>query len=239
MEADMDTLIVPPDKATGCLPRRSQYGKLAACDKLEDRIEVIPRTKWRDYIRQGITLNGHVKDVLDQDAAGSCAAESATGGLMIVRAWQNQPHVLFNPWSAYWKTSGGRDNGSSIDDNLDYIREVGVLPMDVWPRSKGWRTKPPQDLLDNVAVKYRFDEFFDIGTIDEIGTALLKAMPVLCGSRGHAYYLVELLDENTARWVNSWGSSWGDNGRSTVRLSSLNFGYGLFAPRTAVDAGDT
>jgi len=231
----MSQLIIPEGKKTGCLPRVSKVGEL--CDKLEDRMEVIPQSEWGDWIGNGdLDLGEHVDNILDQNGVGSCATESTAQGIMICRSLQGLPHVLLNPWSMYCFTSGGRDGGSNIDTNLDHARRIGILPMDVWPRSKGWRSKPSDDLMDKEASKYRIHEFFDCATIDEVGTALIRGMPVVFGWSGHSCILTDLLDRNNARYANSWHESWGDNGFGTVRLSAINFGYGAFAVRTVVDA---
>lgn len=232
----MDKLIIPEGKKTGCLPRATQYG--TCCDKLEDRIEVISRERWQLHIDDGIVLRPHVTDILNQDGVGSCATESTAQSKMIVRSWQNQPYVPLNPWSIYCFTSGGRDGGSNIDTNLIHARDIGVLPVSVWPRSKGWRAKPPQSLLDTEAIKYRIDEFWDIATVDEIGTALLKGMPVVFGWQGHSCVLVDLVDRKRARYANSWDESWGDKGFGIISLNKVNFGYGAFAVRTVVDSGE-
>jgi hypothetical protein len=81
---------------------------------------------------------------------------------------------------------------------------------------------------------YRIDEFFDIGNINELGTALIKGYPVVFGWSGHSCIFVDLLDKNTAVYANSWDSSWGDDGFGTLRLSSVNFGYGAFAIRSTI-----
>lgn len=229
----MDKLIIPPGKKTGCLPRVSRYGEW--CDKLEDRIEVIPREKWGDYIGD-VDLRPHVHEILDQDGAGSCATESTAQAMMILRSWQNQPYERLNPWSIYAFTSGGRDNGSNIDENLRHARDIGILPNSVWPRDKGWRAKPPQRLLDEVAVAYRIDEFFDIATIDELGTALLVGLPVVFGWDGHSCVLTKLEDKNHGEYANSWDDDWADQGFGIIRLSAINFGYGAWAVRTVVQA---
>jgi len=229
----VEKLIIPPGKATGCLPRASQYGKL--CDKLEDRIEVIPREYWQEYLNGGIELRSRVREILDQNGAGSCACESSGQSYMIVLVCQGHTFVLVNPWSVYSVTSGGYDGGSNIDTNLAYMRDVGILPMSVWPRSKGPLTKPPQRLLDTVAINYRIDEFFDIGSVDEVGTALIKGMPVVFGWQGHSCVLVDLIDKDRGRYANSWHSSWGDEGFGIIRFSQINWGYGAFAVRSVVD----
>ena len=223
----MDQLIIPPGFKTGCLPRQSQFGGL--CAPMADNIEIIPRSRWPEFIGH-ISLRPQVKVILYQNGVGSCATESATGAAMIVRAAAGLPHVLLNPWSIYRVTSGGRDSGSSIDTNLAFARDTGILPESYWPRSKGWRAAPPDGWKD-VAAQYRIREFFDIRNTDEVGTALLKGFPVVFGWQGHSCVLTTLLSPTTALYLNSWDASWGDGGFGQIKLSSINFGYGAFAVR--------
>ena len=184
-----------------------------------------------------MSLRSKVKQIFDQGSNGSCATESTTQSEQIVRAVAGQPFVLLNPLSIYRVTSGGRDRGSSIDENLMFARETGILPESYWPRSKGFRATPPDGWQD-VAAKYRIDEFFDIGSIDEVGTALLRGLPVVFGWQGHSCVLVELLSDTEAVYANSWSKEWGDSGFGTIALSKINFSYGAFATRTAVVPSD-
>lgn len=227
---DSDQLIVPPGKKTGCLLRRSRYGEI--CDPLADKVDVIPRDKWKDLIGK-VVLRSHVPVTLDQDAVGSCATESATGSVHVVRQVKGRPFELLNPWFVYQTTSGGRDGGSNIDDNLAFIRKFGIAPESVWPRSKGWRKKPSKEAYE-AALKYRIDEFYDIASIDEFGTALLLGWPVVFGYSGHSVLAVDLIDEHRIRYSNSWGESWGDKGFGTLRFSSVHWGYGAWAVRSCV-----
>jgi hypothetical protein len=226
-----DRLIVPDGKKTGCLPRKSRYGDV--CRLLSDAIKVFPRDRWKEFIGK-VSLWPHSYVTLDQDGAGSCATESTAGGVMTMRSCANQPRELLNPWSIYRVTSGGVDNGSSIDENLQFARDIGILPEAYWPRSKGWKATPPS-AWKTVAAKYKIDEFFDIGTVAEVGTALVEGFVVIFGWEGHSCYLIELVSETTARFKNSWGA-WGDKGTGLIDLSAINFGYGAFAIRSVVDS---
>jgi hypothetical protein len=228
-------LVIPPGKKTGCLIRKYKPGE--AFPLFSERIDVIDPDNWDNYV-SSVNLRPYVKHIYDQDAVGSCATESASQAVKIVRAFQNLPYVELNPLSVYAFTSGGRDNGSNIDENLRRVKEVGILPMDLWPRSKGWKIKPPKDLLDAEACKYRVDEVYDISTMAEFGTALLKWMPVVFGWSGHSCVATGLKRTSGGVWVfeyaNSWDDDWGDEGFGELRLSSVNFGYGAWAVRTVV-----
>jgi hypothetical protein len=224
-------LQVPQGQATGCLPRDSKYGEI--CAKLEDSIDIISRDKWGDLIGD-VLLRPYVYQIFSQGSVGSCATESTSGAWSIINEVAGKPSVLLNPWSLYAFTSGGRDRGSNVDRNLERARDVGILPESIWPRrgpnKNPWNRKPPAELFDKHAC--RIDEFYDIASIDEVGTALLRGFPVVYGWSGHSCVLTSLRDRNTAVYANSWGTSWGDKGFGTISLNKINFGYGAFAVRT-------
>lgn len=214
--------------AWGCLPRRSRPGDwpMAA-----DRIELIPEDQW-DALAAQITLRPMVKTILDQDSVGSCAAESSVGALMNARSLAGLPHVVLNPWFAYNTTSGGTDSGSNIDDNLEFLMRYGCAPESVWPRSKGFRAEPSAE-AKAAALEFRILEFFDISTIAEFVSALLKGFPVVWGANGHAICAVAHKG-SYPEIVNSWGPTWEDSGFGKwATYRQVNFGYGAWALRVA------
>ena len=224
----MSTLIIPDGMKTGCLPRKTKFGE--CCSLFGEKIQVIPVREWSDLLGD-VSLRPCVSKIKNQGNVGSCASEAVSQSVEIIRCAQGQEWVELNPWSVYWSVSGGRDQGSSIDENLVYVRANGVCPESIWPRSKGWKTKPSAAALE-AAKLYRIDEFFDITSIEELGTALLKGFCVQFGWNGHSVVMVELLDTQTALYCNSWSESFGDQGFGTIKLSSVNFSYGAFCTRS-------
>jgi hypothetical protein len=223
-------LIVPPGKATGCLPRRDRCG-----DRMPlfgEKIKVIPQGEWNGLIGT-IDLSSTVVQGIDQGQVGSCACASTTQGLMMVRYLEGQPHELLNHEYIYHYTSGGRDQGSVIGDNIVFARDKGVAPISVWPRTHSWEAAPSAEAVE-AAKEFKLIESYDITTVDEIGTALLEGMPVVFGWSGHSVVFTELLSATRARYRNSWGDDWEDAGFGTLNLSSVNFSYGCHALRTAL-----
>jgi hypothetical protein len=202
------------------------------CPLFGERVPVIRKEEWQDIIGD-VELTSLVRKIKDQDGVGSCATESTSQAVEITRAFDGMPWVELNPWSIYCFTSGGRDNGSSIDENLVHVRQYGICPEAVWPRSKGWSAKPDKDAME-AAKLFKIDEFYDLTTTEEIGTALLLGFAVVFGWNGHSCVLTELLSASpsTAKYANSWSPQWGDEGFGTINLSSINFQYGAFAVRT-------
>lgn len=236
---DLERTCKHPDR---CLPRDDNPGD--NCGFLFEArpggLKIVPKREWPDLIQQrrqaGVDMRDKVKDILSQNGRGSCAAECVSQALMTVANYSGHQRRLLNPWSLYAWTSGGVDRGSNIGANFRRAREVGIMPMDVWPRSKGWRSKPSEDLLREHAARYRIDEFWEIRTREEAGSALLQNIPFVYGRRGHAITGIEMIDDDRFYYANSW-NEWGENGFGIDRLSRDLGGYGMYAGRSVVDDG--
>ena len=224
---NIDLTRYPGSFKPGCLPRRSRPGEL--CPMAADRVPLVPEDEW-DRWGQEVNLRPFVRTVLDQDGVGSCAAEATTQAVMIARAIAGLPHVVLNPWTLYCYTSGGVDRGSSIDENLRVAMERGIAPMNLWPRSKGWRAKPTGAAAE-AALLYRPAEFWDVADVSEHVSCLLKANPVVWGANGHAVCAVHY-DSRGPLIVNSWGEEWEDDGFGVwTPYTKINWSYGAFAVR--------
>jgi hypothetical protein len=226
-------MFLPTGRIAGCLPRKYRPGDI--CPLAEEHIKIIPRSEWPTYTGK-VSLRKFVNEILDQDGAGSCATEATAQAIMIARAMAGQPHVLLNPWFIYHTTSGGRDGGSSIDENLAFVRQYGCAPESVWPRSKGWRAEPSKEAWE-AALEFKIEEFYDIGSVDEMVSAELGAFPVVWGANGHALCKVEHLNDREGLDANSWGKEDGDQGfRVWATYNAVNWGYGAYAVRVAKEA---
>jgi hypothetical protein len=226
-----DQLFPAPFKP-GCLARKTLCG--SRFPLAEEQIEIIPSSQWASYVGQ-ISLRPYVKTVLNQGSVGSCACEATAQAVMIARAFAfpTLPHVELNPWFIYQETSGGRDRGSSIDENLAFAMEYGIAPVSVWPRSKGWNARPTKEAYE-AAKEFRIKEVFDIATVNGMVSALLKGFPVVYGSNGHAVTKVEHLNDREGLDINSWGTGWGSGGFGTwATYRAVNWQYGAFAVRVA------
>ncbi len=226
---------LPTEKKAGCMRRIDRPGEHCGVFSDIPGMRIIPRQDWPDLIGT-VERRPYVEWIYDQDGVGSCAAEAANQALCIVRHAEGQEPVQFSPWATYNVTSGGRDGGSSVGENLRYLRDVGAVPMDLWPRSKGWRTRVPGEILQEEAIKYRLQEYWEVETVEELGTALLLGFPVTFGWSGHSCVFTELTSTTQARYANSWHESWGDNGFGLLSLNRINWGYGAYAFRAATHA---
>lgn len=218
--------------STGCLPRTTRPGQ--TCPLFSSRVKPIPRGEWAERAAK-ITLRPFVREVYNQRNVGSCASESKDGAVAIQMAWAGLKHISFNPYGTYHFVNGGRDQGSTLDANLNFGRQYGCFPEAVWPRSNGWQRKPDEAAMA-AAYKNRILEYYDILNVDEFVTSLLLSIPVTFGAKGHAVTAVAHLHERNAPLiVNSWGESWEDNGfgiwATYAELSDM-LRYGCYAVRT-------
>ena len=196
--------------------------------------KTIPLNEWSDWIGgpDSVNLRPFVPHIMDQNGVGSCASEAASQCIQICRAIGKQDPVKLSPWAVYHTVSGGRDVGSGLPDNVDFVTTYGVPSQEVYPRGKGWRAKPTAEAMED-AKKYRATEVFRISTWEEFGSCLLYGMPVYFGYSGHAITAVSLLSTTQLQYANSWGD-WGDEGFGTLSKNSIYWGYGVFGFRAVV-----
>ena len=194
-----------------------------------DSFPVIPVNQWDDFLTgtDAVDLAPFVPFMLSQGSVGSCACEALAQAIQICRAVDRQEAELLNPWFAYHTVSGGRDVGSSLQDNVAFMTRYGLASAAVWPRSHGWRTKPNAAAYED-AKKYRILEIFRISTWEEFGSALLYGMPVYFGYSGHAICAVTVISASRIKYANSWSDSWGDGGFGTLSRDSIYWGYGVY-----------
>jgi hypothetical protein len=192
-------------------------------------VDVIPRAEWGEWIGK-IGNRRFVQKIKNQGNVGSCATESTSQAVEITEIIAGREWVELNPWFIYYHTSGGADRGSSIDENLVFVRDNGIAPEAVWPRSMGWTQKPSADAYD-AAKRHRILEFYDVSSIDEFGTCLIEGWPVVFGWQGHSVVAVDLITASIFEYANSWAPSWGDQGFGKLALSSVDWRYGAFAVR--------
>ena len=235
---NLDNMKFPAGRKAGVLKERTRGPRARRyddrCDPVRGQIEIIPRKFWEDEAKRKFhkARRWRYRFTYDQNGIGSCAGESAYGGKAACDTRQGLPMVFGNPLFAYQETSGGRDNGSVIGDNLEHIRDHGYCPEEVWPRSKGFRAEPSAE-AKRIAAFFKMGEFFYVESIDEFVSALLQGYDVAGGYDGHAVVFDRYLGLQKVEFKNSWGD-WGDDGFGELSLSKIYFPYGADAYKNVV-----
>jgi hypothetical protein len=200
---------VPPGRSKGLLLRPPLEKPGDICPLYAEHHVVYPVEEWDSLLPGHTGLDQYVWIWLDQDGVGSCGADSEHNGEMLLEAAAGQPRVAKNPLGMYHTTSGGRDNGSNLGDNLQFGRDVGHFPEEVWPRSKGWKAAPTAEAVA-AANRYRIDEFSEVTGTADAGSTMFDGFPLYWGSAGHAKCGIRVLDKTWFKYLNSWGKGWSD-----------------------------
>ncbi len=207
--------------------------------RIRDDFRVIPIGEWRDRIAERKRLEAMSRPMverftLDQNGYGSCASEGVSGCVIGCEVKQGVERVeRLNAYRLYKRVNGGRDGGSSLSDNMAASAKYGTPTEKVSPRNRGWRPSLSEEEKQD-ALRHRVREYWRVGSREEFGTALLLGMFVYAGYSGHAWYAIDPLDEKRFTWHNSWGKDWADRGFSTLKYTSVRWGYGAYAVRTSL-----
>jgi hypothetical protein len=103
-----------------CPPDRRIKRRLGA-------ITLLPESSWVEYEEED---SG---PVLDQDGRGACNGFAADDSLIDARYVAGMPYVALSPWYIYGTLCNGWDTGSTIDDALRHLRDVGTCRDELVP----------------------------------------------------------------------------------------------------------
>lgn len=199
---------------------------------------VIPEDDWIEAIRDpnNPRMWENVKRVLYQ-RYNSCASEALTGGAELTNSLQGRHQVIYNPLPLYRRVNGGRDQGSSLSDNVAAAIKHGFTPEEVWGYANGWRTAPSSEAVA-VAEHFKLQNVYQINNSSattfyaEFFSAVLARLPVYFGYSGHAILAVGITEESRvppaakecADEVDSWITEKGmayKMGELSPKLSSI------------------
>lgn len=207
----------------GALPRPTVAGSYLPLYR--DVEEIIPYKDWPDLIKafdeSKSWMSELVQWICDQDGEGSCVSNAVIKMHEIRQMLQYGNIIKLSPVSVY-RVCGSRPNsGSTLERNAYVMDKRGALPLNT-PENKlrfkhtfphnGFYTQYP-DGFEETCSLFRNAEFFDIGSFEEFGSAILRGFPVMYARQGHCILGCRLFFRNgkvVLGYCNSWSLNWGD-----------------------------
>lgn len=202
--------------------------------------------------------------IKDQKQFGSCNGWATSTVQEKERFLNGQLHVELSGSSVYAMINGGQDNGSQLHDGQEEIINTGALPASVSSADQIYKNQYSAETWKNAA-RFRAQEAFVIEDELDLQTALMNGfMPVVAvhvdngfnsvgvdgvsrggqGPGNHSIHLDGLKwSDKLGCWcydlVNSWGSSWNDQGRIFItwdkHLKVTRQYHEFYAVRGSVD----
>lgn len=211
-------------------------------------VPLVRRADWKE-----VDYSAFLPPVYDQDGRGQCASSAACSILETARAMAGLPSVKLSAGDLYSRVNGGRDDGSTLEDNLYELLTNGVAPASVVPYV--WDGRVRNDPATKAErLKYRIAEVYLCRTFDALASA--NMLGFVCeealdwydnftpdadgwlprrgrgGVGGHAltnYGLKRAADGTWgSRTRNSWSAAWGAHGNCVIPESLLDDTYGGF-----------
>lgn len=200
----------------------------------------IDRAQWPAFQ----SMSAFLPPTYDQDGVGQCASSAATGMFEFGRKMAGLPPVHVAAGDLYSRVNGGRDNGSTLEDNMVEMQTNGVNPVSasvpyVWNRRISYPATGRSP--------YKFAEVYLCANFDAAVSAILQGMPVQIGISwasnytpdkttgslpkkasgsvgGHSLwcYGVYKYADGTFGLItrNSWSATWGGSADGTIDAGS-------------------
>jgi hypothetical protein len=198
----------------------------------EAGIPDVPKSDWYEINRRA-----EMPWILDQQQHGSCTGHGLAGALMRARRLRGLTHFMLSGAYPYSLVNGGYDNGAMIHDLLAVGIKNGTCLLELC----GWDQIYPRQYdkakCAKSALRFRIESAYVAENFNQIASGLIldyiPAFAVMVGNsfatldgngvagfdRGpgnhavHADGLKNIGGEWVLDMVNSWGESFGQNGR--------------------------
>lgn len=220
---------------------------------------MIARSEWTQHCREPFTPHPFLPPVAQQNGYGMCNASATCTGMEFARAQQGLPYVQLSGGDLYMRISGGRDQGSLLEDGIAASMSEGVASAKTVPYLD-WRGENAGAREERKS--YRVIEAFLCPTFEHCMSAVIAGYPIVTGimwysnftpdadgwlpngrgsAGGHAicgFAPVKRGSQYGIEHQNSWGASWGRNGRFVIPESHYGRQIGgWWSIRAVVDEG--
>jgi hypothetical protein len=223
--------------------------------RFSDAFPKVPRSQWNPINRRSI-----FSWVLDQGEHGSCTDHGGCYAQRKTRVLQGMSDVELSATFAYAQVNGGRDRGARDSDILTIMQSKGRCLMSEFPETKIYERQIPPSAFQT-AERFKVTDAWKLADFDEIVSAIqygfIPVFDLQVGdnfndfdadgavgfSRGPGNHCVHgdgCSVTNAGRWLidmqNSWGPTWGNQGRGGVAEEHVNsVDQDAYAIRVALD----
>lgn len=244
MPFEIDLSVIPEGRECGLLESEDARAKVALSCRAGEVPVVRDRTVWAGLLgadgfsRANLRQYARIRD----QTGPSCGSAAMAGAFeALVRFGGRECPPLS---SASLFTFVGSRFGSTLQDNLDRISEVGICPESFWPDDRIYG--PVVRGYEAQAKPWRLVASRFVPDFDSLVWAIFCGNPGIVGvnwsGTGHLIWACRVYRSASKGWgveiANSWGVGWGDDGFGVLYEDQVAAGikarYGAAVPMIAV-----